>query len=173
VASRSKTSTKPPWPPAEFCLSFSLSWQTFTMYRAVHPGLRLLRCLRPSSHTLAFLRPVSRQSGVGVPQFQDIRRIEIPVAACCRPGAVGTTCRHRHPVGTRHHPFWGQVYQPNSPVWLHGPVNAGSLRQHRHQVWSVNPCLAQSRRTFVPGLPTLTGATYGSGPGRPYTVVHV
>ena len=53
------------------------------------------------------------------------------------------------------------------------PVIAGSLRQHRNQVWSVNPCLAKSRRTVVPGLPTLTSATPERRPGRPYTVVHV
>jgi hypothetical protein len=34
-----------------------------------------------------------------------------------------------------------------------------SLRQQRNQVWLVNPCMAQSCQTFVPGLPTPTGAT--------------
>ena len=90
------------------------------MSRALHPGIRLLRCLRPPSHTLAFSRPLARQGGRGVPQFQDIRRIEIPLAACCRPGAFGTTYRHRRPVGTRHHPIVGQVSQPLSPVRFHG-----------------------------------------------------
>ncbi len=52
-------------------------------------------------------------------------------------------------------------------------VIAGSSRQHRNQVWSVNPCVAQSCRTVVPGLPTLTSATYERRPGKPYTVVHV
>jgi len=98
----------------------SLPWQTFAMSRALHPGVGLLRCLRPPAHTLAFSRPVSRQSGVGVPQFQDTRRIEIPVAACCRPGAVGTTSGYSHPIHTTHHPILGQVSQPISPVWLHG-----------------------------------------------------
>ena len=81
----------PLWLQGQFRLSFSLSWQTFTLSRALHPGIWLLRCLRPPSHTLAFSRPVSRQSGLGVPQFQSIRRLEIPVAACYRPGACGTT----------------------------------------------------------------------------------
>ena len=48
-----------------------------------------------------------------------------------------------------------------------------SLRQHRNQVWLVNPCMAQSCHTVVPGLPTLTSATRERRPGRPYTVVHV
>ena len=52
-------------------------------------------------------------------------------------------------------------------------VIAGSLRQPRNQVWSVNPFVASSRRTVVPGLPTLTSATAERRPGRPYTVVHV
>ena len=48
-----------------------------------------------------------------------------------------------------------------------------SLRQQRNQVWLVNPCMAQSCHTVVPGLPTLTSATRERRPGRPYTVVHV
>jgi hypothetical protein len=111
----------PLWLQGWFCPSFSLSWQSFTMSRALHPGIRLRRCLRPPSHTLAFSRPVSRQGGVGVPQFQSIRRLEIPVAACCRPGAIGTTYQHRSPTGTKHHPILGQVYKPLPPVGLHGP----------------------------------------------------
>jgi hypothetical protein len=91
------------------------------MSRALHAGIRLLRCLRPPSHTLAFSRPVARQGGVGVPQFQSIRRLEIPVAACWRPGAYGTTYRHAGPARTTHHPILGQVSQPISPVRLHGP----------------------------------------------------
>ena len=66
-----------------------------------------------------------------------------------------------------------QVSQPLSPVAAHDTLCAGSSRQHRNQVWSVNPCVAQSRRTFVPGLPTPTGAAGGRRPGRPYTVVRV
>jgi hypothetical protein len=110
----------PLWLQGQSCRSFSLSWQTFTMSRALHPGLRLLRCLRPPAHTLAFSRPLTRYSGRGVPQFQSIRRIEIPVAACCRPGACGTTYGCRHPIHTQHHPILGQVYQPLSPVRFHG-----------------------------------------------------
>ena len=101
-------------------LSFSLSWQSFTLSRILPPGLWLLRCLRPPAPTLAFSRPVFRYSGRGVPPFQSIRRIELPVAACYRPGAFGTTYRHSSPVGTRHHPMLGQVYQPLSPVRFHG-----------------------------------------------------
>ena len=52
-------------------------------------------------------------------------------------------------------------------------VITGSLRQPRHQVWLVNPVMAQSRHTVVPGLPTLPSATEERRPGRPYTVVHV
>jgi hypothetical protein len=84
----------------------SLSWQSFTMSRALHPGVWLLRCLRPPSHTLAFLRPLMKQGGIGVPQFQDIRRIEIPVAACYRPGAIGTTPEGIPTLPATHHPFW-------------------------------------------------------------------
>jgi hypothetical protein len=111
----------PLWLQGPSYLPFSLSWKTFTMSRTLHPGFGLLRFLRPPSHTLAFSRPLARQGGRGVPQFQDIRRIEIPVAACCRPGALGTTYRHTRPAGTQHHPILGQVYQPLSPVWLHDP----------------------------------------------------
>ena len=52
-------------------------------------------------------------------------------------------------------------------------VITGFLRQLRNQVWSVNPSVVESRRTVVPGLPTLTSATHERRPGRPYTVVHV
>ena len=81
-------------------------WLAFTMSRALHPGIGLLRSLCPPSHTLAFSRPVARQSGFGVPQFQDIRRLEIPVAACCAPGALGTTYRNSGFSCTPHHTFW-------------------------------------------------------------------
>jgi hypothetical protein len=37
---------------------------------------------------------------------RDVRRIEVPLGACCRPGAFGTTYRHAGNVGTPHHPFW-------------------------------------------------------------------
>jgi hypothetical protein len=57
-----------------------------------------------------------------VPQCQDIRRLALPCAACCRPGAWGTTDRQRRPVGTRHPPIVGQVEQPLAPVRLHGLV---------------------------------------------------
>jgi len=134
------------WPS---CLPFSLSWQTFTMSRALHPGIRLLRCLRPPSHTLAFLRPLTRQSGVGVPQFRDRRRIEIPVAACSRPGAHGTTYRHSWLVGTRHHPILGQVCQPFSPVLLHG------LSTQVSRV-SIGIRSGQSPRIWLPGAELLS-----------------
>jgi len=148
-------------------------WLAFTMSRALHPGIGLLRSLCPPSHTLAFSRPVSRQGGVGVPQFQSIRRLEIPLAACCAPGVSGTTYRHAANASTQHRTFLVQVCQPFSPVAAHGTLYAGSSRQHRNQVWSVIPCMAQRSRAFVPGLPTPTGATGGRRPGRPYTVVHV
>ena len=96
----------PLWLQGPSCLPFSLSWQSFTMSRALHPGVRLLRCLRPPSYTLAFSRPLPRQGSVGVPHFQDIRRIEIPVAACCRPGARVTTPEGSYCLPARHHPFW-------------------------------------------------------------------
>jgi hypothetical protein len=117
----------PLWLQGPSCLPFSLSWQSFTMSRTLHPGVRLLRCLRHPSHTLAFSRPLTRQSGVGLPKFRDVRRIEVPLGACCRPGAYGTTYRHRRPVGTRHHPLLGQVSQPLSPVRFHGPSSQVSL----------------------------------------------
>ena len=81
-------------------------WLAFTMSRALHPGIGLLRSLCPPSHTLAFSRPVSRPGGVGVPQFPSIRRIEIPLAACCAPGVSGTTYRHAANASTQHRTFW-------------------------------------------------------------------
>ena len=163
----------PLWLQGPSRLPFSLSWQSFTMSRALHPGVRLLRCLRPPSHTLAFLRPLTRQSGIGVPQFQDIRRIEIPLAACYRPGALGTTPEGRETLPARHHPFWVRCISHFSPVYLHDLYNAGFSRQHRNQVWSIIQSMASRCRTCVPGLPTLTSATRERRPGRPYTVVHV
>ena len=124
----------PLWLQGPPCLPFSLSWQSFTMSRALHPGIRLLRCLRPPSHTLAFLRPLARQGGVGVPQFQDIRRIEIPLAACFRPGAIGTTSGML-PSVPRTIPFGSGV----SAIFTCSnsrSVNADFSRQHRNQVWS-------------------------------------
>ena len=112
----------PLWLQGQSCLPSSLSWQSFTMSRTLHPGIRLLRCLRHPSHTLAFSRPLSRQGGVGLPKFHGVRRIEIPVAACCRPGALGITYRNRPESRYPAPSLVGQVYQPLSPVGLHGPL---------------------------------------------------
>jgi hypothetical protein len=117
----------PLWLQGSSCLPCFRSWRSFTMSRPLQPGVGLLRRLCHPSHTLAFSRPLTRQGGVGLPKFRDARRIEIPLGACCRPGAYGTTYRHRRPVGTRHHPLLGQVYQPLSPVRFHGPSSQVSL----------------------------------------------
>src|SRR5439155_24425960 len=44
-----------------------------------------------------------------------------PVAACCRPGAIGITYRHRTACRYQAPSLLGQVYQPFSPVVLHDP----------------------------------------------------
>jgi len=163
----------PLWLQGPSRLPVSSSWKTFTMSRALHPGIWLLRFLRPPSHTLAFSRPTNRRSGIGVPQFQSIRRIEIPVAACCGPGALGTTPEHTTTAPATHHPILGSGVSAIFTCCRSRSVNAGSFRQHRNQVWLVIPFLARRCHTFVPGLPTLTSATHERRPGRPYTVVHV
>ena len=99
----------PLWLQGPSCLPFSLSWQSFTMSRTLHSGVRLLRCLRHPSHTLAFSRPLTRQGGVGLPKFHGVRRIEIPVAACCGPGALGTTPESRSTFRPRTIPFGSGV----------------------------------------------------------------
>jgi hypothetical protein len=96
----------PLWAQGPSCLPFSSSWRSFTMSRPLQPGLRLLRRLCHPSHTLAFLRPLARQGGVGLPKFRDARRIEVPLGACRRPGALDITYQHSHLAGTPHHPFW-------------------------------------------------------------------
>jgi hypothetical protein len=125
VASRAPPSSMPPVATGTVPSVLLPSWPSFTVSRTFHPGLRLRRCLRPPAHTLAFSRPLARQRGRGVPQCQAIRRLALPVAACYRPGAVGTTYRPGRPVGTRHPPMVGQVYQPLSPVRLHGLSSQG------------------------------------------------
>ena len=96
----------PLWLQGPSCLPFSFSWRSFTISRPLQPGVGLLRRLCHPSHTLAFSRPLTRQGGIGLPKFRDVQRIEVPLGACCRPGAFGTTYRHAGNVGTPHHPFW-------------------------------------------------------------------
>ena len=96
----------PLWLQGPSCLPFSFSWRSFTISRPLQPGVGLLRRLCHPSHTLALSRPLARQGGIGLPKFRDVRRIEVPLGACCRPGAFGTTYRHAGNVGTPHHPFW-------------------------------------------------------------------
>ena len=96
----------PLWIQESSRLPINRSWRSFTMSRPLQPGLRLLRRLCHPSHTLALSRPLTRPGGVGLPKFRDVRRIEVPLGACCRPGAFGTTYRHTRNVGTPHHPFW-------------------------------------------------------------------
>ena len=83
-----------------------LSWRTFTLSLPLPQGIWLLRRLRPPARTLAFSRPVSRLSGLGVPQFQCKRRIERPLATCCAPGILGTTHQHRRNADAQPHAFW-------------------------------------------------------------------
>jgi hypothetical protein len=113
----------PLWLQRQSRLPFSVSWRSFTMSRPLQPGVRLLRRLCHPSHTLAFSRPLTRQGGIGLPKFHGVRRIEFPVAACCRPGALGITYREkpesRYPAPS----LVGQVYQPLSPVGVHGPFS--------------------------------------------------
>jgi hypothetical protein len=130
------------------CLPCSLSWQSFTMSRALHPGIRLLRCLRPPSHTLAFSRPRKRQGGIGVPQFQDIRRIEIPLAACCRPGALGTTPDGKLPLPARHLPFWARCVS-------HFHLSALTISTQISRV-SIGIRSGQSPRLWLPGAELLS-----------------
>ena len=96
----------PLWLEGCLVFPFSFSWRSFTMSRPLQPGIRLLRRLCHPSHTLAFSRPLARQGGIGLPKFRDVRRIEVPLGACCRPGAIGTTYRYKPTIGTKHHPFW-------------------------------------------------------------------
>ena len=106
----------PLWLQGPSRFPFSLSWQSFTMSRALHPGIRLLRCLRHPSHTLVFSRPLTRQGGVGLPKFHGVRRIEIPVAACCGPGALGTTPGSMSTFRPRTIPF-GSGVSANFTCW--------------------------------------------------------
>jgi len=87
----------------------------------------------------------------------------------CRWNNVPTwqPCRYQAPS------HFGSGVSATFTCSLSRSVITGFLRQRRNQVWSVNPSVAESRRTFVPGLPTLTRATHERRPGRPYTVVHV
>ena len=139
----------PLWLQGPSCLPFSLSWQSFTMSRALHSGIRLLRCLRPPSHTLAFLRPLTRQGGVGVPQFQDIRRIEIPLAACCRPGALGTTPEGSHILPARHRTFWARCIS-------HFHLFDFTICQTQVSRVSIGIRSGQSSRVWLPGAELLS-----------------
>lgn len=94
------------WLRWTYCFLVFLSWRTFTVSIPLQDGIWLLRRLRPPARTLAFSRPVSRWSGLGVPQFQCKRRIERPLAACCAPGVLGTTPRYSHNIGALHLTFW-------------------------------------------------------------------
>ena len=84
----------PLWLQGPSCLPFSFSWRSFTMSRPLQPGVGLLRRLCHPSHTLALSRPRARQSGIGLPKFRDARRIEVPLGACCRPGAHWNNVPH-------------------------------------------------------------------------------
>ena len=68
----------------------------------------------PLSHTLAFSRPLSRESGVSVPQFP-CESCKYPVAACFTPGGSETTSARLIARQTPTVPL-GQVFQPLSPV---------------------------------------------------------
>ena len=96
----------PPWLQESSYLPFSFSWRSFTMSKPLQPGVRLLRRLCHPSHPLALSRPRTRQGGIGLPKFRGVRRLEVPLGACYRPGASGITYRYSSTIGTKHHPFW-------------------------------------------------------------------
>jgi hypothetical protein len=106
VGSRMQPYLTSPWLQRMFRVPVFLSWRTFTLSRTLHPGIWLLRRLRPPCRTLAFSRPGYRPGGCGVPQFRCIRRLEIPVAACCAPVVSGSTERYRRITTPSPHTFW-------------------------------------------------------------------
>ena len=114
----------PLWLQGQCRLSFSFSWPTCTIANAFYVGLGLLRCLRPPAHTLAFSRPRARPGERGVPQFQSLRRLEIPVAACCRPGAWDQRREGAAPSRPRTVPLW---VRGRSPL----PLCACTVGHHR------------------------------------------
>ena len=121
VASRAKPSSMPPVAPG-MVLSFSLP-----LLAVLHHVRDMTSPAFGSFSSSALLPPAGifasseeaswcRSSSVS----QDRRLLEIPVAPCQRPGAYGTTYRHRRSVGTTHHPIVGQGCQPLSLVRFHG-----------------------------------------------------
>ena len=114
----------PLWRPGPCRLAFSFSWQTFPLSNAFHVGLGLRRCLRPPSHTLACSRPRARHGERGVPQFQRRRRLEIPVAACSRPGAWEQRRDGAAPSLPRTFPLWVRCLS-------HVPLCACTVCHHR------------------------------------------
>ena len=110
----------------------------------------------------------SRSSPVPEPTTSRAPRSCLLSTGCIR-NNVGMWQPHPYPAPSH----FGSGVSATCTCSLSRSVITGSLRQHRKQVWSVNPCVAQRCRTVVPGLPTLTSATHERRPGRPYTVVHV
>jgi hypothetical protein len=173
VASRATPSSMPPVAPGRV-LSFSL------------PLLAVLHHVRDmtSRHAAPTLPPPSfphagifasseeaswcRSSSVpGQTTSRDPRSCLLRTGCIRNNVPAEPLCRYHTP------PHFGSRVSATFPCSLSRSINAGSFRQQRHQVWSVNRSVATSRRTFVPGLPTLTSATRERRPGRPYTVVHV
>jgi len=148
----------PLWLQGQSRLSFVLSWQPFTMSSALHAGIVASCCQARWCRS----SPVPEHT-----TYRDPRSCLLE-AGCIRNNVPACrACPYHAPS------HFGSGVSANFTCSASRPVIAGSLRQQRNQVWSVNPCLAQSRRTVVPGLPTLTSATPERRPGRPYTVVHV
>jgi hypothetical protein len=116
----------------------SLPWRTFTLSRPLQPGLWLLRRLRPPSRALAVSRPLC--SGDARREFPSSSMSDVIVIRSCLLYAgrlrdnMDTVYRPVHPPPS----LLGQVCQPLTPVARNDASNAGSLRQHRSQNWSVN-----------------------------------
>jgi hypothetical protein len=98
------------------CLWIGVPWRSFTMSRPLQPSVGLLRRLCPPFHALAFLRPITGQGGVGVPQFQSMMWLQ-SVAAPYTPDALWSNPGPHAKSARQASSLLGRACQPVTPVY--------------------------------------------------------
>ena len=113
------------------------SWRTFTLSVPLQHSIWLLRRLRPLPRPLAFSRPDC--SGYAVRVFPSSVASDCLTRSCLLyAGRSGDITRRTGDRRVHRRAILAQVYQPLTPVRVHGASTQVPIRQHRSPGWSVS-----------------------------------
>ena len=132
-------------------------WQTFTLSWSLQPGVWLLRCLCPLSHSLAFSRPLRARWCESSPVPNEEVVATLPLPALCRAGQGSNPWWIGQPPGPPPYHFGQGV---SASFTLSGlrhfsrfPLCCSHLGQHRSQGSPIGSLRLEPLDTLSVGFP--------------------